>query len=110
MDDRSTQILVLTLAVATPALAAVMAMSVRSGATGPLRPGRLLLLALAGPLNALAWFALQGPLEGATNRTAFGIGLAALVFLGIGFGAGWLRRPRDHEAGSAGDTRGHGNS
>jgi hypothetical protein len=107
MDDRSVQFMVLMLAVATPLLAAVLHVNARAGRMSPLRPGRLPLLALAGPLNALAWFVLQGRLQGSSGRTAFGIALAALVFIGLGFGVGWLRRPKDQDA-AAGEPRGHG--
>jgi hypothetical protein len=95
MEDRAAEQLVVFLAVATPILAAVLYLSSRFGSVGAMRPGRLLTLALAGPVNLIVWTLLRGPLEGVASRQTIGIVLGLAVFLIMGFGFGMLRRRDD---------------
>lgn len=95
MDDRSVQLLLIALAVATPALAVFIYVQASLGQmTLPAR-SRLWMLLLAGPVNLLCWLLLKGPMEGVSGRSLVG-GFAALaVFLTMGFGFGFFRRRRD---------------
>lgn len=99
MEDPSIQPLMIALAVATPVLAGLIHLYARTGAIGSLRKGRLVLLALAGPLNLAVWLLLNERLERLESRSAIGALLAVVVFVTLGFGFGFLRR-RDQGSGA----------
>lgn len=92
MEDPSTLPLLIALAAATPVLAGLIHLYARSGAIGSLRKGRLWLLALAGPLNLVAWLLFNKRLEDLESRSTIGIVLAIVVFVVVGFGFGFIRR------------------
>lgn len=92
MEDPSMQPLMIALAIATPVLAGLIFLYQRSGAIRAPRRGRLVLLALAGPLNLIVWLLLNERLAGIESRSLIGIILAVVVFLTLGFGFGFLRR------------------
>jgi hypothetical protein len=95
MDDRAAELLVIFLAVATPMLASRSLSLVPIRPVGGLRRGRLMTLALAGPVNLLVWTLLRGPLGGVASRQTIGIVAGLAVFVIMGFGFGFLRRNRD---------------
>ena len=84
----------IALAVATPLLAGLIHAMTRMGALRTLPRSRLVLIALIGPANLLLWLTLNRYLDGVGHRSVPGIALAALVFVVVGFGTGFLRGSR----------------
>lgn len=108
MEDKSVALLIVVLAVATPALAGVIWFSARSGAMQAPRKGRLLALFLAGPLNLVLWWLLNGKLSGARSSSVMGILAAIVVFVALGFGMGFLKRDAPRETPGDSDRGGTG--
>jgi uncharacterized BrkB/YihY/UPF0761 family membrane protein len=94
MEDPSFQVLMIALAVATPVLAGLIHLYAKSGAMRPPRRGRVLLLALAGPVNLLFSMLLNPRLEPIRSTSMIGIVLAGIVFVIVGFGFGFLRQDK----------------
>lgn len=76
------------IAVATPALVVLATVLARIGTITPLRRSRLIILFFAGPANLVLWFAFNGYLDRVGHRSIFGLALAAVIFIGLGFGLG----------------------
>lgn len=103
MNPESAKPLMIVLAIATPALAVLILMRARAGTMTRPPASRLLLLALMGPANLTVWILFNGYLDRVGHRSAIGIALAALVFIAMGFGAGFVRAGR-----RSGDENGSG--
>jgi uncharacterized membrane protein len=87
------------LAVATPVLAVLLIVFARAGLVSMPPRSRLVILLLAGPLNLALWYLFNHYLDSTGHRSVFGILLAAVVFIAVGFGAGFLRaRARSESA------------
>ena len=95
--------LMVVIAVATPALVALILVATRMDILQPLRRSRLILLAAAGPTNLVCWLLFNGYLDRVGHRSVIGIVLAAAVFIGLGFGAGFLRGRKEIKGGGPGD-------
>ena len=79
------------LAFATPILAGLIIAGARLGTLRSPGRGRLLLLAMAGPVSLLLWTGQhlgqsEGPPDGFRYRPVIAIALAIVVFVGTGVG------------------------
>lgn len=92
MQDPSFQVLMIALALATPVLAGLIHVYAKTGALSSIRKGRLLLLALAGPVNLMISILMSPHREKSGAMSWIGISLAAAVFITVGFGFGFLQR------------------
>lgn len=89
------------LAVATPLLAVLLILFARAGIVTMPPRSRIVILLLAGPANLALWYFFNHYLRVTGHRSVFGILLAAIVFVVVGFGAGFLRG-RIRERGASG--------
>lgn len=92
------------IAFATPLLALMLVLAARAGRITMPPKSRIVILLMAGPLNLVLWVVFQRYLDGVGNRSVYGIILAVVVFIAVGFGAGFLRgrgsEDRRHPQGS----------
>ena len=102
MNHTDTQTVMIAIAVATPLVGLAAWVSAWLGArTSGERVARRVcrnaaLLAAAGPLNLLVWFAFNRWLDARGARSVTAIVAAAVVFVVAGFLTGWFtRRPRE---------------
>lgn len=91
MERESLMPVMIGIGVATPVLAGLIALRVRSGAVAMPRPSRMWMLALAGPLNLLIWVGFNRHLDWSGSRSIVGILVAIAVFTAMGAGFGFLR-------------------
>mgnify|MGYP001470837999 CR=1 FL=1 len=90
----------LIIAMLTPVIAFVGWLVVGHGASGNNEVSskkihrNLILLALAGPVNLLLWYVVNGWLKGVGSRSVIGYVLAAMVFLVAGYATGFFGRLR----------------
>jgi hypothetical protein len=80
------------LALATPLLSAWLLMRQRQGKMKLISTGRLVLLALVGPVNFFFWVMFADAAR--PQNPAIGIILAATVFTVLAFALGFLRKRR----------------
>lgn len=80
------------LAIATPGLALLIFCLHKAGMMSLPPRSRMVILLLAGPVNLLLWLMMNRYFDAVRHRSAIGVVLAAAVFIGVGFGGGFLRR------------------